>query len=1163
MRKTMVTMAALTSLTLFLAACGGSPAGTPQTQTTPVNNTTPVAQTGSVEITVDGLTGGAKGKVVIIDTKTGDIKKTEELGVGTKTFSGLAVGTYLVGGLRVASYDNPGVEAVKVTANGKVTTKVNYKPAGEDCKDNPNCNPGGGGGTPTPGAGTVMTTEIVSVLDDDKNELPFKPEINSNGKKVNLYAAQSEDQMCFTILAKDSAGKPVPNANVIVQGPSADNGKLYSMAPVASCVIKDGTNPFQGTVTPGQTGVSGLKATSLGAKSISIGDSSMKTDSKGEAHFVLFAAGAFDPYPFQSLYSPPAFVMYVGGKRLDEFKVFFYGISHIYNIKNPRVDAVPAEQSAQRRGSTFVPAVVNLFKPLGNSLTTGDPEANIHTIYAGVKQKQPDEFLRNLGGPNGVDVFQYQYELLEGADKVEFVANQGCATSNPVTGLPVDPKVVCFKGGVFTGASIAPKASVGLNNLGAGVKAKVKVSLWINQYFGSHNYWYLLKDFTMSKVWEGTYLTINKSVDHHVLTWAGGATATKYTLNSYDAAEVAANSVFTSTMTILVSNPGGFAAKNVTIVDGLPAELGIIRSTIKVDDVATGAGTYAADTHAIALDKNNMPKLASLAAGQTVKVTFQVYVRQKPGFCWDDDAINGYPATRPTEPTNGFMVKPIAECPSDPYRVVNGDKLNDVTAEWYTGADKNAGGHKVLIDYIPAANAKGLYDSEINAVRPVFDVTKKVTTTPSSALGDVVGSRVSYSVQIVNFESDGSDSRGPRYAELRSNYGYEFNGGKATAAAVQNTLGRDNPYARNVKVSDIFGRGLKFVSASTLNVANNAAKDFGANVVAAAVYGTPGSVFPQPNQTSFAWPNIPLMGGGDTGNAEVVMAGVLAAADFKSTLWTNCALLDANNLNQPDPEFTKRISPTKGGIVDPNLAPDWAPGSVDGNGNTIQHFHGPLADRAWDLFAFPVGLGFAPWPATVTQLPNNAALKHNVGIRSCVGARFYVPNNPYLGHTTTRERADNTALALPDADPYAVGKKFFYSFIVSNIGGPGNTAQDVTLDLTLSKPAVRFTDGGAAASGTLNSSRVYLCTDLDGTAGCVDTGARGTFTATGNGKVSFADAGGATLDLPAGQSLSFFIEATAVIGNTSNTNADSSVNYANALQQVNLPLTAQESTTTK
>jgi hypothetical protein len=36
-----------------------------------------------------------------------------------------------------------------------------------------------------------------------------------------------------------------------------------------------------------------------------------------------------------------------------------------------------------------------------------------------------------------------------------------------------------------------------------------------------------------------------------------------------------------------------------------------------------------------------------------------------------------------------------------------------------------------------------------------------------------------------------------------------------------------------------------------------------------------------------------------------------------------------------------------------------------------------------------------------------------------------------------------------------------------------------------------------------------------------------------------------------------------VIAQVSNTNADSVVNYANALQQVNLPLTAQESTTTR
>ncbi|MCV4933173.1 hypothetical protein OFC23_32380, partial [Escherichia coli] len=48
-----------------------------------------------------------------------------------------------------------------------------------------------------------------------------------------------------------------------------------------------------------------------------------------------------------------------------------------------------------------------------------------------------------------------------------------------------------------------------------------KVTLYVHYQYGDTVYRWPLKDFTVTKTWIGTYLTITKNVDHHVLTWAG------------------------------------------------------------------------------------------------------------------------------------------------------------------------------------------------------------------------------------------------------------------------------------------------------------------------------------------------------------------------------------------------------------------------------------------------------------------------------------------------------------------------------------------------------------------------------------------------------------------------------------------------------------------
>uniref|UniRef100_UPI00301DEB53 hypothetical protein n=1 Tax=Staphylococcus aureus TaxID=1280 RepID=UPI00301DEB53 len=82
-----------------------------------------------------------------------------------------------------------------------------------------------------------------------------------------------------------------------------------------------------------------------------------------------------------------------------------------------------------------------------------------------------------------------------------------------------------------------------------------------------------------------------KTVDHHVLTWAGpehhlnvlsdGRPKNRqdYTLDAANDPAVAPGSVFTATYTITITNAGTAPAYNVTLADALPAEIGVLTTT--------------------------------------------------------------------------------------------------------------------------------------------------------------------------------------------------------------------------------------------------------------------------------------------------------------------------------------------------------------------------------------------------------------------------------------------------------------------------------------------------------------------------------------------------------------------------------------------------------
>jgi uncharacterized repeat protein (TIGR01451 family) len=379
--------------------------------------------------------------------------------------------------------------------------------------------------------------------------------------------------------------------------------------------------------------------------------------------------------------------------------------------------------------------------------------------------------------------------------------------------------------------------------------------------YGDTKYLFPLKEFTVTKRWIGTYLSITKSVDHHVLSWAGTG-HTGYTLESANDPAIAANGVFTATMTVKVRNEGTDPAYDVTVSDALPAELGILTAT-----AAPGGATYDGTNHVMTWNWQNTPdpKFDQLMPGEEIAVTMQVYLRQKPGFCWDDNDF---------AKTATYQVKPITRCPPDPYKVVNGAAIDDVTGTWYTGAPLGTG-TQVKVDFNGAAFEK---DVVIWGVRPIFSIAKKLIDPPQPM---TIGGIAYFDVSIQNVD------RHPRYDALMSDYPNEFNGKL-----------RDNPYGRDAVLTDVFDTGLDFVSAGNLKVTDddgvNASADYAPNFV--------------PDK-GISWANVPLMGGGDAGTTRIALRANLpspekpkVAEDLKlgwKPGWYNCAFLDTKNLNQP------------------------------------------------------------------------------------------------------------------------------------------------------------------------------------------------------------------------------------------------------------------------
>ncbi|MCA9838977.1 MAG: DUF11 domain-containing protein [Trueperaceae bacterium] len=774
-------------------------------ETSSITDPPPTARPGSLEIVVQGV---EQAQVVVVSAGTTIF---DGVVVGSHTINNLNPGDYAVDGMPADRCIDPSARAVTVMANKTTRVEMVYVQMATPATTKP-----------------VASLEIKAVQDDRGRALPAQAEIN-DVKDVMLYAAQTEEPVCVMVEAKDASGQAAANAQLAI-------------------TIADGTGISDRIAIMRGCDLSGQ---SLNMTPLAFRDG-IFTDDSGKASFTLYATYG-SPEDASHIFAKEPAKVVIGAENEDaslaiaEFKAFFFNISHLYFNKT---------YTDQRIGASF--DEFNIFNPQGN---------NEFGMQVDLYTKQPSEKLdvRAVGF--------FRFEILEelnkagqAADVVHF-DNYGDLISSGLNDVAVD------RDGYIT---VVPNAGIKLTDLP--IQAKIKTYLIVQVTFGDHTYNFRLKDFTVTKRWHGSYLTIDKQVDHHVLTWAGPehhlyeAALPKnlldHTLAAKDDAAVTAASVFTATYTLTVTNAGSEALYDITLADALPAELGVISTTL-----SPAGATYDAVNHVVTWNWLAVPdtRFEKLEPGQSISATLEVYLRQKPGFCMDPEDLR-LSQTYQVAPVGTRMNETY--CYPDPYAVIDGKDPDDVTATFYTGAALDDGGHQVKVDYLGEMH-KG--DVILYGVRPVFSIDKKLVD-PKRTLE--VGEVAYFDIAVAN-------TYRAKYDSLEASYPTEFKGP------------RYNPYGRNVQVKDVFDTGLDFVSSSALSVSGTS---YSANFV---------------TDKAVRWNTVPLMDYRATGSARIALRADLPSpldmtmtatddigvtCDPEDDYWYNCAFLDADNLNQPETE---------------------------------------------------------------------------------------------------------------------------------------------------------------------------------------------------------------------------------------------------------------------
>ena len=861
-------LALLTATAAFLAACGtsdenGDGGSTTSGGTLIVNvqdSVTGAAVTGDITVTQDGTT---------VDTAEG---------VSTKTWTGLAAGAYSVSVDNAEGYLASGAQTVNVTDGD--TTRYNAQMVSDD----------------------QLTQDVASVefaFEDDLGMAYATVAEKNENKDATLIAAQTEEDVGVTVTVLDENGDPVAYAPVTVNvtASAGDDVAIFSGKPSNASTM---ATTFEGLVT----------------------------NEDGEAYFTVQGTS-------EQLTNPAKFIVSALGadevNETAEFKTFFLNISHLqYAVPSPNDwefnGSVPegtpdsasdititgtdgrAVPSDQRMGATL-PGEVNAFD---------DDESfkNFHYFTTLVDEKQPQETLDVIVGEddNGLAPGYVEYVLSDVSTDADGNALVEWAY----------PDALCQDGSTATsctdaataagvGVGLKPVDSVELADLP--IEATVTATYFAEVTYGGETYEFALKDYTVTKTWTGGFLGIDKYVDQHVLTWKGPevtlATHNDGTFGSDD-------ENYYATVNIIVTNPSNGSLYDVFVRDGVPPELGVVTSSI------SNGGTYDEDNHAVTWNESTVAALEELEPGaDPVVLTFDVYARHKPGYCWagSDDLSTYVVENLDSTVLSGSDVTEYDEhCYADPYKVTNGDTGRSVIASGWPVENYDINTDQVSFSYDPQDD-----ESDINVVRPLINLTKTRLTEP-----------VMFDGEVVKFELDATSvdrtATGNAYEDLADQYPWEFNGaltagtghvsdGSEVPGSTDDTASetRNNPYLEGVDVDDLFAVGLDF----------SKAEDFDGNLITSEdddrIQGktldfTAFDLEPGQTKDAEVWLTGNLVSTGISGsqivsqnNAYVTVTdtdGVVSGVDEAVFAWNNCAYLGADQLNQPsttDAEYDNTI----------------------------------------------------------------------------------------------------------------------------------------------------------------------------------------------------------------------------------------------------------------
>ncbi|AWN22546.1 hypothetical protein DKM44_04290 [Deinococcus irradiatisoli] len=810
----------------------------------------------------------------------------------------------------------------------------------------------------------IKSISLVSLKDDTNALLPTKAEVNAN-KVATLFAAQTEESVCAVVRVLGVDDKPLANANVTAE---STGSSAYNVS-ISSC---------SGTVTSQATGGQA---------------SPIVTDANGYAKIRFFAT--YGNADAQNNSDPIKFVINADSQGVSvaqplELKGFFLNMSHLYVSE---VGQAGLRKTASRVGSN-VGTFTNIFGLRSNP-------TNQATFLVNVYNKQPQTDLltpQDFGG--------YVQYTLSGADakRVHFVKT-GAEDTISADGLTYIDRT---PGG---GAQIAPNADVTQAQVGAKpLDVTLKATYVFTTTYGNTTYEFPLKDATWNKKYTTGFLSITKSVNNHVLTWAGPEVTMAPTGTIAEP--------FRAKYTITVKNQSlTDAVYNATVADQIPSELGVIVSSI------SNGGTYDPAKHAITWNYTNDPTLKTFEANGTRTYTFEVYARQKPGY-----RFQGTFAGFTVPPVNGTTT-PY----SDPYAVTDGLYNDNDTTVSYFPISTTDFSNQIVTDYNPTAD-----ESTINVVRPIYTLTKTLASGQSQTLdggnGSSQGATANYDITFR--QVDRITSGRPEdalYPALYIKYPGEFDG--VTTVAGQD-VPRQNPYGNNVVLQDTFQTQLDFTSASPITVTNPVPNNITTPAIVASRTFTPTAPAPTANvaNQSIIWQNIPVFNRFDVARASVQLTLSQLLNNNGGNTYINCAYLNATNLNQPavtSREYATTWYPTQG------INAVWQP-ERDATANS--------------------SYGIAPTPVP------GGATNFQTGIESCATVLDIKPLAPRLTLTTKGEYTDNNSQII-DAnkkDGYSVSTfngNFYYKVDSQNTGG---VAFPVTLQFDLANTAVvQFPAGGS------------------------------------------------------------------------------------------------------